>query len=129
MSTRLTHHRRSLSDRLNAWLCQYADDRQIKRAQDAEQACERLLDRLDHDLEFHRNTVAEHEAARESIAHELDVEIALSRELGRRLGLGFPELCVLRVRVADQMRAEDERAEFDRIVSQMVHPSNGEDVA
>lgn len=46
MSTRLTHHRRSLSDRMNAWLCQYADDRQIKRAQNADDACERINEAL-----------------------------------------------------------------------------------
>lgn len=76
-------------------------------------------------IEAEDNTRVEFDSALESVQRELDIEIALSREFGRRASLGFIELCALRCRVAEQIEAEDTRAEFDAIVSQLAHPSQG----
>jgi hypothetical protein len=70
-------------------------------------------------------TRAEFDAALQSVAHELDIEIALTRRLGNEIGWGFAQLCAGRVAIADEMRLQDERAEFDALVSRMTHPSNG----
>lgn len=102
MSTRLTHHRRSLSELFDRWVM---TRRVVLRAE--------------------ANTRAEFDSALRSTQDELDIEIRLTRELGRRFRVGFPELCALRVRMAEEIRTEDERAEFQRIVAEFAHPSNG----
>ncbi len=70
-------------------------------------------------------TRIEFNAALQSVAHELDIEIALTRRLGNEIGWGFAQLCAGRVAIADEMRLEDERAEFNALMSRTFHPSNG----
>ena len=72
-----------------------------------------------------KNTRAEYEAAQQSTQAELDIEIALTRSLGRRLGWGFIETCTERCRITELIRTEDEAAEFSAIVARSFHLSNG----
>jgi hypothetical protein len=106
MSTRLTHHRAPLLGMARAALDGWFLNRRVVRLAEEQ-------------------TRTEFDAALESTQRELDVEIALTRELARRVEYGFKELCALRVRVTEQIQAQDDEAEFNEIVARSFHPSQG----
>ncbi len=123
--------------RLDQLLTSWASARLIKQAQEAEDALATERD-IRRNLEAqHRqelaNMRAEYDSAVASLRREFEIEVELTRRLGKACNLGFVELCVLRVQAQDAIRKEDERAEFDAIVSRIDrampaprHPSNGE---
>ena len=141
MSTRLTHHRRSLTDRWNAYIEARANAVMMaygQRAQDDLSAATHAHRQQMADLTFrHRveleNTRREYVAANESTQRELDIEIELSRRLGHIAGIDFAGLCALRVQVQDDFHAQDVVADAEDVLRRafpdpsafLAHPSNG----
>lgn len=121
MSTRLTHHRRSLSDRLNAWLEARANDRLLAAAQRAEDALSEARHTIRTLQAQHaramENTRAEFLAAQASMERDIERSIEVERRLCQMANVPEAYALSLHVTVESEWTREETHAEARSILS------------